>query len=111
MSSNPAQYNGKKVTIIGNLSSVRDSGMGHRLDVESDGAYIKVLYYGGTALEPGVRVKACGIFNAGMLYADTFRKKTALPLGIPGFSGLAVTCVLSLVLFVLRENGRGNRKR
>lgn len=110
MSSNPAQYNGKKVTIIGNLSSVRESGMGHRLDVASDGAYIKVLYYGGTALEPGVRVQARGIFNAGMLYADTFRKKTVLPFGIPGFSGLVAICVLSLVSYVLRGTGRGNRK-
>ncbi|MEA1906985.1 MAG: hypothetical protein U9N12_08560 [Euryarchaeota archaeon] len=111
MSSNPAQYNGKKVTIIGNLSSVRESGMGHRLDVGSDEAYIKVLYYGGTALEPGVRVKACGIFNAGMLYADTFGKKTALPFGIPGFSGLVAICVLSLVSFMLHGTGRGNRKQ
>ena len=111
MSRNPASYNGKKVTIIGNLSGVRESGMGHRLDVESDGAYITVLYYGGTALEPGVRVKACGIFNAGTLYADTFGKKTALPFGIPGFSGLVAVCVLSLVSYVLPRTGRGDRKR
>ncbi|RZN41059.1 MAG: hypothetical protein EF813_02925 [Methanosarcinales archaeon] len=111
ISSNPAQYNGKKVTIIGNLSSVRESGMGHRLDVESDGAYIKVLYYGGTALEPGVHVRACGIFNAGMLYADTFGKKTALPFGIPGFSGIATICVLSLMSFMLQRNWQNNRKR
>ncbi len=111
MSSNPASYNGKKVTIIGNLSGVRESGMGHRLDVESDGAYITVLYYGGTALEPGVQVKACGILSAGTLYADTFGKKTALPFGIPGFSGLVAVCVLSLMSFVLPRTGRGDRKR
>ncbi len=85
--------------------------MGHRLDVESDGAYIKVLYYGGTAIEPGVHVQARGIFNAGMLHADTFGKKTALPFGIPGFSWLVTICVLSLVSFVFRWTGRGNRKQ
>ena len=37
--------------------------------------------------------------------------ETYLPFGIPGFSGLAAVCVLSLMSFVLQRVGRGDRKQ
>ncbi|MCK4626730.1 MAG: hypothetical protein KAV00_15570 [Phycisphaerae bacterium] len=111
LSYHPASYNGKKVTIIGNLSDVAKFGMGQRIQVESGGKYVKVVYCGGTELEPGVNVKASGIFSVGTLYADTFGKKTALPFGIPGFSGLIAVCGLIFALFVLVGVGRGGRKK
>jgi hypothetical protein len=111
LSYHPASYNGKKVTIIGNLSDVAKFGMGQRIQVESGGKYVKVVYCGGTELEPGVNVKASGIFSVGTLHADTFGKKTALPFGIPGFSGLMAVCGLIFALFVLVGVGRGGRKK
>ncbi len=111
LSDHPGSYNGKKVTIVGNLSDVTKSGMGHRIQVESDGKYVRVFYCGDTTLEPGTMVKASGIFIADTLYADTFGKKTALPFGIPGFSGLATVCVLLFALFVLTGVRRGGGKK
>ena len=101
----PSSYNGKKVTIIGNLSDIRESGMGYMIGVEGDGRYVDVRFYGRTVLDIGTEVKVTGIFSAGTLYAETLAKHRTLPFNVPGFSGLVLVSVLVFV-FVRRRRYR-----
>ncbi len=93
----PSSYNGKKVTIIGNLSDIRESGMGYSIDIEDSGEYADVRFYGRTVLDVGTEVKATGIFSAGTLHAETLAKHRTLPFDIPGFSG---SMLISALVFV-----------
>lgn len=100
LADHPSSYNGRRVTVIGNLSDIRESGMGHRIDIEDGGKHVRVIYYGGTALETGTEVKATGIFSVGMLHAETFVTHIKLPFGIPGFSGLIS---VFMIVFALKR--------
>ena len=99
---NPHAYNGRKITVIGNLTDVRESGMGYRMDVEDGGRYLDIKFYGRTLLEAGTVVKATGIFIGGTLHADTVAKRETLPFGIaiPGFSGMLAAGMLAFALVV-----------
>nr|QNO46005.1 hypothetical protein BDIOFFAC_00014 [Methanosarcinales archaeon ANME-2c ERB4] len=99
---NPQAYNGRKITVIGNLTDVRESGMGYRMDVEDGGQYLDIKFYGRTLLEAGTAVKATGIFVGGTMHADTVAKRETLPFGIaiPGFSGLLAAGMLAFALVV-----------
>ncbi|MEA1945465.1 MAG: hypothetical protein U9N07_09110 [Euryarchaeota archaeon] len=98
----PSSYNGKKVTIIGNLSDIRESGMGYMIGIEDDGKYADVRFYGRTVLDVGTEVEVTGIFSTGTLYAETLTKHRTLPFDVPGFSGLMLVSVLVFV-FVRRR--------
>jgi len=94
---NPQAYNGRKITVIGNLTDVRESGMGYRMNVEDGGRHLDIKFYGRTLLEAGTVVKATGIFIGGTMHADAVAKRETLPFGIaiPGFSGLLAAGMLA----------------
>lgn len=108
---NPQAYSGRKITVIGNLTDVRESGMGYRMNVEDGGRYLDIKFYGRTLLEAGTEITATGIFIGETLYADTVAKREALPFGItiPGFSGLLATGMLAFAFVVVASRTTSRR--
>jgi len=114
LTGNPSAYNGRKVVIFGNLTDVRESGMGYRMDIEEDGAHADVRFYGRTVLEAGTEVKVIGIFVGDTLYAETVAKRKTLPFGIKvpgfsGFSGLLAVGICALAFLMKRGRLRSSR--
>ena len=114
LTGNPSAYNGRKVVIFGNLTDVRESGMGYRMDIEEGGSHADVRFSGRTVLEAGTEVKVIGIFIGDTLYAETVAKRKTLPFGIkvPGFSGvsgLLAVGICALAFLVKRGRLRSSR--
>jgi len=113
LTGNPSAYNGRKVAIFGNLTDVRESGMGYRMGIEEDGSHADVRFYGRTMLEAGTEVKVVGTFVGGTLYAETVAKRRTLPFGIKvpgfsGFSGLLAVGICALAFLVKRGRLRSS---
>lgn len=113
LTGNPSAYNGRKVVIFGNLTDLRESGMGYRMGIEEDGSHADVRFSGRTVLEAGTEVKIVGIFVGDTLYAETVAKRKTLPFGIKvpgfsGFSGLLAVGICALAFLVKRGRLRSS---
>lgn len=107
----PALYNGRYVTIIGNLSSIELSAGSYKAMItgESTGEQMKVFYYGATDLKGGEDVKVYGLYNGGILHSENMAKNRS-PLSltalVPGFSVVMSLAALGGVAILLSQRQR-----
>ncbi len=100
---NPAAYNGKFIKVVGNLTNIRDSSgktIMYIEDVETEKS-IKVLFYGVTTLEKGMKVQAEGLLNGDSLHSENVGQyRDSLPFNVlTGFE--YVTTFLAVILMTL----------
>lgn len=106
-------FNGKKVTIIGNLSSIEES-MGRYMLYVADpetNEELKIMFYGVSDLEPGTIIKVSGLYNGGILHSEDMGRyypPMSLKTIIPGFSGFAALAVFG-ILTILFKHEKHNR--
>ena len=100
-------FNGKKVTAIGNLSSIENS-MGRYVlyitDPETNDE-LKVMLYGVTDLKPDTIITVSGLYNGGILHSENIRKyypPMSLTKFVPGFSGFAALTVLGILTILFK---------
>ncbi len=106
-------FNGKKVTVMGNLSSIEES-MGRYVlyvaDPETDDE-LKIMFYGVSDLESGTIIEVSGLYNGGILHSEDMGRyypPMSLKTIIPGFSGFAALAVfVILTILFKRENHNG----
>lgn len=104
-------FNGKKVTVVGNLSSI-DESMGRYVFYVTDpetNDKLKVMFYGVTDLEPGTIIKISGLYNGDILHSDAMGKyypPMSLKTIIPGFSGFMALAVFSILTIVFKRETR-----
>ena len=101
-------FNGKKVAIVGNLSSIEES-MGRYVlyvtDPETNDE-LKIMFYGMTDLEPGTIIKVSGLYNGGILHSEDMGKYNppmSLTTFIPGFSGLTALAVFGILTILFKR--------
>ncbi len=108
---NPASYNGKYVTVTGNLTSIELSVGRYTAIVAETGTneHIRIFYYGATDLKPGEDIKIHGLYNGGILHSESMAKNLS-PLSItslvPGFSFMAALAALGAVAILLSQRKR-----
>lgn len=106
-------FNGKKVTVMGNLSSIEES-MGRYVlyvaDPETDDE-LKIMFYGVSDLESGTIIEVSGLYNGGILHSEDMGRyypPMSLKTIIPGFSGFAALAVFGILTILFkRENHNG----
>lgn len=106
-------FNGKKVTVMGNLSSIEES-MGryvlYVVDPETDDE-LKIMFYGVSDLESGTIIEVSGLYNGGILHSEDMGRyypPMSLKTIIPGFSGFAALAVFGILTILFkRENHNG----
>jgi len=106
-------FNGKKVTVRGNLSSIEES-MGRYVlyvaDPETNDE-LKIMFYGVSDLEPGTIIEVSGLYNGGILHSEDMGRyypPMSLKTIIPGFSGFAALAVFGILTILFkRENHNG----
>ena len=107
----PASYNGKYVTVTGNLTSIELSVGRYTAIIEETGTQesIRVFYYGATDLKPGEDIKVYGLYNGGILHSESMAKNLS-PLSItsliPGFSVITALAGLGAVAILLSRRKR-----
>lgn len=111
INNDPAAYNGKYVTVTGNLSSIEMTGGRYAATVVEavTGQQIKVSYYGATDLKGGEDVKVYGLYNGGSLHSESLaRNLSALSLTtlVPGFSFVMALAALGGVAILLSQRQR-----
>ena len=104
-------FNGKKISIVGNLSSIEES-MGRYVlyvsDLETNDE-LKVMFYGVSDLEPGTITKVSGLYNGGILHSEDMGKYNppmSLTTLIPGFSGLTALVVFGILTILFKRGTR-----
>jgi hypothetical protein len=108
---NPASYNGKYVTVTGNLTSIELSVGRYTAIVAETGTdeHIRIFYYGATDLKPGEDIKVHGLYNGGILHSESMAKNLS-PLSItslvPGFSFMTALTALGAVAILLSQRKR-----
>ncbi|WP_406660180.1 hypothetical protein V7O66_10025 [Methanolobus sp. ZRKC3] len=108
-----AAYNGKYVTVIGNISSMqmtmgRQTIVIEELDTEKQ---MKVYYYGATDLEAENEVKVVGLYNGKILHSETMGKNRppiSISTIIPGFSSFMGVSIIGLLAILLRQIQRND---
>ncbi|MDG6243109.1 MAG: hypothetical protein QCH31_01770 [Methanolobus sp.] len=101
----PSAYNGRYMTVTGNLSSL-EMNMGRYVAtvLDEEDNQLKVYYYGSTDLKKGDNVKIFGLFNGGFVHSERMGlNKSPLSIStlIPGFSSImGAFALLSLALFL-----------
>ncbi|MCL7410382.1 MAG: hypothetical protein P1P69_00530 [Methanosarcinaceae archaeon] len=101
-------FNGKKIRIVGNLSSIEESMGRYVLYVTDPGTNdeLKVMFYGMTDLEPGTIIKVSGLYNGGILHSEDMGKyypPMSLTSLIPGFSGLTALTVFGILTILFKR--------
>ena len=108
VSQDKESFNGKKMSIIGNLSSIEESMGRHILyiaDPETNDE-LKIMFYGMTDLEPGTITDVSGLYNGGILHSEDMGKyypPMSLTSIIPGFSGLAALAVFGILTILFKR--------
>ncbi len=101
-------FNGKKVTVAGNLSNIEES-MGRYVLYVADpktNDELKVMFYGVTDLEPGTIIKISGLYNGGILHSEDmgkYRPPMSIKTIIPGFSGFAALAVFGILAILFKH--------
>ena len=106
-------FNGKKISIIGNLSIIGES-MGRYVlyvaDPETNDE-MKCMFYGVSDLQPGTIIEVSGLYNGGTLHSEDMGRyypPMSLKTIIPGFSGFAALAVFGILAILFkRENHNG----
>lgn len=111
INADPATYNGKYVTVVGELTAL-DSSMGRYTATLTDSVaeeHIKVYYYGSTDLETGVVVKASGLYNGEVLHSENMlkhRDPLSISTFVPGFTFITGLISLGAVAILLSQRQR-----
>jgi hypothetical protein len=100
-------YNGRFVTIIGNLTSLEESMGRHFAYVQdpSTGDELKIVFYGETVLEVGTVVEVSGLLNGGVLHSENmvkYQTPVTLKTLIPGFSAMITLAVLGILAILFK---------
>lgn len=104
---NPAEFNGKFITITANLQSI-DESTGNYIVVVTDketGKTMKVTYFGTTDLKPDTVIEISGLYNNGVLYSENIAKykpPMSLTTLIPGFTGLGTLIIVGILGIFIR---------
>ncbi len=106
--SNPAEFNGKYITVTGNITEIKPTMGEYIVDLSSlqDGQTLRVSYSGATELQAGDIAAVTGLFNGGTLYSEQMGKKRS-PLSIstfiPGFTCLWTLLILGLLVIYMKH--------
>ncbi|WP_214043892.1 hypothetical protein [Methanomethylovorans sp.] len=106
--SNASKYNGKYITVTGNLTGIRSTMGAYVVDISSmgTGQSLRVSYYGSTDLKVGDMVTVSGLLNGDVLYSERMGKKRP-PLSIstliPGFTGLWTMFIIGLLVIYMKH--------
>jgi hypothetical protein len=108
---NPAFYNGKYITVTGNLTDIELSAGRYTATVAEaeSGESMRVFYYGSTDLKAGEDVKVYGLYNGGTLHSEILgknRSPLSLTALIPGFSFATALAALGVVAILLSQRKR-----
>lgn len=108
INANPADFNGKFLTITADLQSIDESVSRYVVIVADNktGQRMKITYYGTTDLEPGTVIEVTGLYNDGVLYSDNmggYRSDISLTTLVPGFSGLSALFAVAIVGILVRR--------
>ena len=108
INANPADFNGKFLTITADLKSIDESVSRYVVTVADNktGHTMKITFYGSTDLEPGALIEVSGLYNDGILYSENMGKyKSGLSLTtlIPGFSGLSALLAIGIMGILVRR--------
>ncbi|GEM_PF-1077882 len=106
-------YNGKYITIIGNISSIETTMGRHTIVIEEAGTEetMKVYYYGATDLEVNDKAKIIGLYNGNILHSETMgkkRDKLSISTFLPGFSSLMSIAIIGLLATLLKQGKRND---
>lgn len=101
-------FNGKYITIIGNISTIERSMGRHTIVIEEAGTEetMKVYYYGATDLEVTDKAKVVGLYNGNILHSETMgkkRDKLSVSTFLPGFSSIMSISIIGLLATLLRQ--------
>lgn len=104
-------YNGKYITIVGNISSIEKTLGRYTIVIEEAGTEetMKVYYYGATDLGVTDKVKVIGLYNGNILHSETMgkkRDKLSISTFIPGFSSIMSIAIIGLLATLLRKGKR-----
>ena len=106
-------FNGKKVTVIGNLSSIEES-MGRYVLYVADpetNEELKIMFYGVSDLESGTIITISGLCNGGVLHSEDMGRyypPMSIKTIIPGFSVFVALAVFG-ILTILFKHKKHNR--
>lgn len=106
--SNASRFNGKYVTVTGNLTGIKPTMGAYVADISSldTGHRLRVSYYGSTDLEAGDMVSVSGLFNGDVLYSGQMGKKRpplSISTFIPGFTGLWSMFIIGLLVIYMKH--------
>lgn len=98
----PVKYNGKYVTVQGNITSISERLGINRIYLADEGGEavtsVRIEYVGRLNVNQGERVNVSGLFNGGVVHADSI-EEIKKPLRMPGFT-VTLTISLVYVLFI-----------
>lgn len=106
--SNPTEFNGKYMTVTGNITDIKPTMGDYLVDLSSleDGEILRVSYSGATELQAGDIATVTGLFNGGTLYSEQMGKARS-PLSIstfmPGFTFLWSIFILGLLVIYMKH--------
>lgn len=106
--SNPVEFNGKYLTVRGNITEIKPTMGEYVVDLSSqnDGQKLRVSYSGATELQAGDIATVTGLFNGGTLYSEQMSKARS-PLSIstfiPGFTCLWTLLILGLLVIYMKH--------
>ncbi len=106
--SNASSYNGKYITVTGNLTGIRSTMGAYVVDISSldTDQNLRVSYYGSTDLKVGDMVTVSGLLNGDVLYSEQMGKKRpplSLSTLIPGFTGLWTMIIIGLLVIYMKH--------
>lgn len=105
---NSSEFNGKYITVTGNISEIKPTMGAYIVSVSSLDASqsLRVSYYGSTDLQAGDTVSVTGLLNGGVLYSEEMGIKHS-PLSIstfiPGFTSLWTLFILGLLVIYMKH--------
>lgn len=108
INSNPSDFNGKYVTVTGNITEIKAT-MGEYmvyLSSPETGQTLRVSYYGATDLLAGTTVSVTGLINGNILYSEQMgvkRSPLSISTFIPGFTGLWTLFILGLLVIYMKH--------
>jgi ribosomal protein L18E len=104
-------YNGKYITVIGNISSIENTMGRHTVvvkEIDTENT-IKIYYYGATELDVDDVAKVIGLYNGNILHSETMgkkRDKLSISTFLPGFSSIMSISIIGLLAAFIRTEKR-----
>ncbi|MCC7576291.1 MAG: hypothetical protein KK926_05590 [Methanomethylovorans sp.] len=105
--SDPGKFNGKYVTVIGNITDIRSTMGEYIISLSSmdNGQNLRVSYLGSTEVQAGDVVIVTGLVNGATLYSEQMGKYSPLSIStfIPGFTYLWTLFILGLLVIYMKH--------